>query len=106
MDMSLPACSSVLTHAIHSASRSKIETIGDEYMAAAGLLSQRRQHAAAALAFGLRAHGAARACGLRVRVGVHSGPVTSGLVGRVRARFCLFGGACLPHAWRLRVGSF
>ena len=72
----------------------KVETVGDEYMAAAGLLSQRRQHAAAALAFGLRAHGAARACGLRVRVGVHSGPVTSGLVGRVRARFCLFGGAC------------
>ena len=26
-----------------------------------------------------------------MRVGVHSGPVTSGLVGRVRARFCLFG---------------
>jgi class 3 adenylate cyclase len=71
----------------------KVETVGDEYMAAAGLLSlpRARQHAAAALLFALRAHDAARACGLRVRVGVHAGPVTSGLIGRLRARFCLFG---------------
>jgi class 3 adenylate cyclase len=66
------------------------------YMAAAGLLSpseagSARRHAAAATLFALRAHAAAGACGLRVRAGVHSGPVTSGLVGRLRARFCLFG---------------
>jgi class 3 adenylate cyclase len=49
------------------------------------------EHAAAALLFALRAHAAAAAVGLRVRCGVHSGPVTAGLVGTVRARFCLFG---------------
>ena len=65
----------------------KVETVGDCYMAAAGLLSpseagSARRHAAAAALFALRAHAAAAACGLRVRAGVHSGPVTSGLVGR------------------------
>jgi hypothetical protein len=48
-------------------------------------------HASAALLFALRAHGAAAACGLRVRAGIHAGAVTSGLIGRLRARFCLFG---------------
>ena len=65
-------------------------------MAAAGLLSpfeagSARRHAAAAALFALRAHSAAAECGLAVRAGVHSGPVTSGLIGRLRARFCLFG---------------
>ena len=75
----------------------KVETVGDQYMAAAGLTpgggkaDGACRHAAAAALFALRAHSAAAACGLRVRSGVHSGPVTSGLVGRLRARFCLFG---------------
>ncbi len=62
-------------------------------MAAAGLLPRRPggDAAAAALLFALRAHGAAAEVGLRVRCGVHSGPVTAGLIGRLRARFCLFG---------------
>jgi class 3 adenylate cyclase len=60
-------------------------------MACAGLIPRIEAHASAALLFALRAHGAAAACGLRVRAGIHSGPVTSGLIGRLRARFCLFG---------------
>ena len=62
-------------------------------MAVAGLMPRAppAAAAAAALLFALRAHGAAEACGLRVRAGVHAGPVTSGLIGVVRARFCLFG---------------
>ena len=74
----------------------KMESVGDCYMAAAGLLSptaagSARRHAAAATLFALRVHAAAGACGLHVRAGVHSGPCSSGLVGRLRARFCLFG---------------
>ena len=69
----------------------KVETVGDAYMVCAGMLPKLEAHASAALLFALHANGAAAAAGLRVRAGVSSGPVTSGLVGRLRARFCLFG---------------
>ncbi len=39
---------------------------------------------------------------LRVRVGINSGSVMSGIVGSCRARYCLFGGCGLPM--RGRVG--
>ena len=71
----------------------KVETVGDAYMVCAGMLPRLEAHASAALLFALHAHGAAAAAGLRVRAGVSAGPVTSGLVGRLRARFCIFGGA-------------
>ena len=60
-------------------------------MVCAGMLPRLEAHASAALLFALHAHGAAAAAGLRVRAGVSAGPVTSGLVGRLRARFCIFG---------------
>ena len=63
-------------------------------MVCAGMLPRLEAHASAVLLFALHAHGAATAAGLRVRAGVSSGPATSGLVGRLRARFCIFGGAC------------
>jgi class 3 adenylate cyclase len=78
----------------------KLETVGDCYVAVAGLTSPEpaaaevggaQRAAAAAALFALRALSAAAACGLRARAGVHSGAVTSGLVGRLRARYCLFG---------------
>ena len=69
----------------------KVETVGDAYMVCAGMLPRLESHASAALLFALHANGAAAAAGLRVRAGISSGPVTSGLVGRLRARFCLFG---------------
>jgi class 3 adenylate cyclase len=75
------------------APRRAVETVGDAYMVCAGMLPRLEAHASAALLFALHAHGAAAAAGLRVRAGVSAGPVTSGLVGRLRARFCIFGGA-------------
>lgn len=83
-----------------------METAGDAYLAAAGLLPPRppAESAAAALLFGLRVHAAAAAVGLPVRVGVHVGPVTAGLVGRVRARFCVFGDSVNTSA-RLEAAS-
>ncbi|GIL70500.1 hypothetical protein Vretimale_3618 [Volvox reticuliferus] len=77
----------------------KVETIGDCYMAATGLLADDPEHAthmfdfavgmlaaAATVAVPLPGHGS-----VRIRVGMHTGRVMSGVVGAVRARYCLFG---------------
>jgi adenylate cyclase len=65
----------------------KIKTIGDAYMAAAGLPEARADHAEAAadLALGmLDALGGLNGTGeipFRVRIGVHTGPVVAGVIG-------------------------
>ncbi|GLC40276.1 hypothetical protein PLESTM_001032600, partial [Pleodorina starrii] len=76
----------------------KVETIGDCYMAASGLLTEDSAHAASLVAFGkaiihaaATVHNPKTGAGVQIRVGVHSGRVMSGIVGRHRARYCLFG---------------
>ena len=76
----------------------KVETIGDCYMACTGLLSEDPDHAANLVQF---AKGMLRAAEsvtnpltggpVRIRVGIHSGRVMSGIVGYHRSRYCLFG---------------
>ena len=75
----------------------KIKTIGDSWMAVAGLPEPRPDHAVAAagLALDLRSAFAAfvdhRGLPLRLRVGMHSGPVVAGVIGRERPAYDLWG---------------
>lgn len=75
----------------------KIKTVGDAYMAVAGAPEARPDHAAAGLAFGraiLEEVAAWRRAGdldLQVRVGMASGAVVGGIIGRRRILFDLWG---------------
>jgi guanylate cyclase len=73
----------------------KIKTIGDGYLAAAGIPTPRPDHAEAAarLALALRDALAALpgAAGLGLRVGIDSGPVVAGVIGRSKFGYDLWG---------------
>jgi class 3 adenylate cyclase len=74
----------------------KIKTIGDAYMAAAGLLDPDGDHAQRVVDLGLAmqeqvAAGQADWHGIRLRVGIHTGPAAGGVIGRDRFSFDLWG---------------
>ena len=75
----------------------KIKTIGDCYMAAAGVPNQRPDHAhkAALLALDMREVLATSAVddqpGLELRIGINSGPVVAGVIGKKRFLYDLWG---------------
>ena len=76
----------------------KLETVGKEYVACAGLNGSRSDHATACVAFAvnalrllqlLRTSDGRQA--VQVRIGINSGPVVAGIVGHVRPQFVLVG---------------
>jgi adenylate cyclase len=75
----------------------KIKTVGDAYMAVAGAPAPRADHAEAAVAFARRVLATvadwrvANGLDLQVRVGLASGPVVGGVIGRRRILFDLWG---------------
>jgi guanylate cyclase len=77
----------------------KIKTIGDCYMAVAGVPDPRPDHArkAALLALDMRAMLATSVVaglpGLELRIGINSGPVVAGVIGRKRFLYDLWGDA-------------
>jgi adenylate cyclase len=77
----------------------KIKTIGDCYMVAAGVPEPRSDHACALarVAFdmldAMRAEGGAGHLGLELRIGINSGPVVAGVIGRKRFLYDLWGDA-------------
>jgi adenylate cyclase len=77
----------------------KIKTIGDCYMVAAGVPSPRPDHARALALMALDMQAAMRSSdevghlGLGLRVGINSGPVVAGVIGRKRFLYDLWGDA-------------
>ena len=74
----------------------KIKTIGDCYMVAAGVPTARADHARALALMALDMLDAMRSdkgVGLELRVGINSGPVVAGVIGRKRFLYDLWGDA-------------
>ena len=77
----------------------KIKTIGDSYMAAAGVPMPRDDHARVMALMALDMREAMRAqdgvghLGLELRIGINSGPVVAGVIGRKRFLYDLWGDA-------------
>jgi adenylate cyclase len=76
----------------------KIKTIGDCYMVAAGVPSSRPDHAQVLALMALDMQAAMRSdeighLGLELRVGINSGPVVAGVIGRKRFLYDLWGDA-------------
>ncbi len=77
----------------------KIKTIGDSYMVAAGVPTTRPDHAHALANLALDMVGAVSAGGavadlkLELRIGINSGPVVAGVIGRKRFLYDLWGDA-------------
>jgi guanylate cyclase len=77
----------------------KIKTIGDAYMAAAGVPDPRPDHARAAALLALDMRDAAAAAtvdgrvGVALRIGIDSGPVVAGVIGTKRFLYDLWGDA-------------
>jgi len=77
----------------------KIKTIGDCYMVAAGVPDARPDHARALALVGLdmlaamREHDELASLGLELRIGINSGPVVAGVIGRKRFLYDLWGDA-------------
>jgi len=71
----------------------KIKTIGDEFMASAGLTMQNFQPLLSAVKCGLDMAEATKGLdtGWEVRVGVHAGPVVAGIVGDEKYQFDVWG---------------
>jgi adenylate cyclase len=73
----------------------KIKTIGDAYMVAGGVPERRADHAAAVCMMALRMREdlatLAQENALQVRIGVHTGPVVAGVIGRKKFIYDVWG---------------
>ncbi|OAI42361.1 hypothetical protein AYO41_00940 [Verrucomicrobia bacterium SCGC AG-212-E04] len=91
---------------VHERGLEKIKTIGDAYMIAAGVPVHRADHAEAIVAFALELtrlmadYNRDTGRALRLRIGINSGPVVAGVIGRLRFLYDLWGD-CVNTAARM-----
>jgi len=82
---------------VHKHKLEKIKTIGDAYMVAAGVPVRRSDHAEAIIAFAIDLQSALIAYNhetgrsLQFRIGINSGPVVAGVIGKLRFLYDLWG---------------
>ncbi len=88
---------SAFDHLANAYGVEKIKTIGDAYMAVAGLPEPREDHAeaVAGMALGMleafRGVMRNRGLSMEVRIGIHSGPVVAGVIGKHKFSYALWG---------------
>ncbi|XP_064392745.1 guanylate cyclase soluble subunit beta-2-like isoform X3 [Halichondria panicea] len=75
----------------------KVETVADSYMMAAGFpdTAKKHAHAVTKMAFEMRREvkemNSTYSYNIEILIGVHSGPVVTGVIGTKQPRYCLFG---------------
>ena len=88
---------SAFDHLANAYGVEKIKTIGDAYMVASGVPIERSDHAHALAAFALDMQSELKAIAtdlnrdLDIRIGIHSGPVTAGVIGTQKFAYDLWG---------------
>jgi len=88
---------SAFDHLANAYGVEKIKTIGDAYMAVSGLPEARDDHAEAVASMGLgmleafRGVMRNRGLSMEVRIGIHSGPVVAGVIGKHKFSYDLWG---------------
>jgi guanylate cyclase len=78
---------------VEAAGVEKIKTIGDAYMVVAGVPTPRPDHALVIAELALRMHDEIREFGLQLRIGINTGPVVAGVIGKKRFIYDLWGDA-------------
>jgi adenylate cyclase len=90
----------------HTYGLEKIKTVGDAFMAAAGLLKETKDTVAASVQCGLELGAVSvQKLNWRTRVGLHVGPVVAGVVGRERYQFDIWGDTVNVAARMAELGN-